>query len=370
MNPPIGKTLEKAKERPGNLTRGELRDLLALQDPAPLFAAAYAVKLAQVGKGVSIRGLIELGNQCAQDCFYCGIRRGNAKVERYRLSVDDVERMARWCWEHGYGSVVLQSGEIESAANTAYIEEIIRRLRAFGGDELGITLSLGEQTEEVYARWRAAGAHRYLLRIETSSPELYAQLHPADHSHARRLECLRALKRLGYQTGSGVMCGLPGQTVDDLARDVELFRELDLDMIGMGPYIPHPDTPLGRDVALTPEYAARQLRLGLKLIAATRLYLHDVNIAATTALQALDDRGREQGILAGANVLMPNATDVEFRDRYQLYAGKPCREESADACRGCLDRRVASIGENVKWGVRGDSPHYGKGKKDETRASN
>ncbi|MBO7655892.1 MAG: [FeFe] hydrogenase H-cluster radical SAM maturase HydE, partial [Kiritimatiellae bacterium] len=212
--------------------------------------------------------------------------------------------------------------------------------------------------EEVYRRWREAGAHRYLLRIECSVPALYAKLHPADHSHARRVECIRTLKRLGYQTGSGVMSGLPGQTLDDLASDIEFYHAMDLDMIGMGPYLPHQETPLGRDIALTPEYAAAQLKIGLKMIAVTRLYLHDVNIAATTALQALDDRGREMGLLAGANVMMPNVTDVQYRKNYQLYENKPCLEEHSWQCRNCLNARVLSIGETINWGLRGDSKHY------------
>ena len=350
--------IEKAIQTPYGLSHEELVALLALDETDELFQAAYQLKCRTIGKTVSLRGLVELGNQCAKNCYYCGIRRGNANVRRYRLEEDDVVRMARWCFDARYGSVVLQAGEIESEAHTAYIERILRRIRAFGGDAFGITLSLGEQTEEVYRRWREAGAHRYLLRIECSVPALYAKLHPADHSHARRVECIRTLKRLGYQTGSGVMSGLPGQTLDDLASDIEFYHAMDLDMIGMGPYLPHQETPLGRDIALTPEYAAAQLKIGLKMIAVTRLYLHDVNIAATTALQALDDRGREMGLLAGANVMMPNVTDVQYRKNYQLYENKPCLEEHSVQCRNCLNARVLSIGETINWGLRGDSKHY------------
>ncbi len=350
--------IEKALLRPYDLTHEELIALLAREDTAELFAAAYDLKCRYVGKLVSLRGLVELGNHCAKNCYYCGIRRGNTKVKRYNLSEDDVVRMAHWSFEQGYGSVVLQSGEIESEKHTEYIERILHRIRDFGGDDFGITLCLGEQTEEVYRRWREAGAHRYLLRIESSVPELYARLHPADHSQARRIECLKKLKKLGYQTGSGVMIGLPGQTLDHLAHDVEFFHAMDLDMIGMGPYLPHRDTPLGKEIELTPEYAAKQLKLGLKMIAVTRLYLHDVNIAATTALQALDDRGREQGILAGANVMMPNVTDTEYRGNYQLYENKPCLDENSSRCRNCLNFRILAIGEKINWKQRGDSPHY------------
>ena len=350
--------ISEALRRPCNLDRAGISALLGCENPEELFEAAYRLKCRIIGKVVSLRGIVEMGNVCAKNCFYCGIRRGNSKVSRYRLGEDDVVRMARWCFGQNYGSVVLQSGEIESEEHTAFIERILKRIRDFGGDAFGIALSLGEQTEETYRRWREAGAHRYLLRIESSVPELYAKLHPADHSHARRAECLRVLKRLGYQTGSGVMCGLPGQTLDDLAHDIEFYHEMDLDMIGMGPYLPHPDTPLGKDIAFTPEYAAKQLELGLRMIAVTRLYLHDVNIAATTALQALDDRGREKGILAGANVMMPNVTDTEYRKNYQLYENKPCLDENSEQCRNCLNWRVLSIGEKIAWGQRGDSPHY------------
>ncbi len=354
--------LAKAAARPRNLSVAELAELLAAPDPSALFAAAYELKLRHIGKVVSLRGLIEFGNLCAKDCYYCGIRRGNAKVKRYRLDEEAITRMALWAYEQKYGSVVLQSGELESEENTASIERILRRLRDATRGELGVTLSLGEQSLEVYRRWLEAGAHRYLLRIESSDPALYARLHPADHSFERRVDCLKTLKRLGYQTGSGVMTGLPGQTLEELARDIVFFGEIDLDMIGMGPYIPHPDTPLGAGRELTQEYAARQLELGLRMIAVTRLYLHDVNIAAATALQALDDTGREKGVMAGANIIMPNVTDTEYRSAYQLYQNKPCLDENAAQCRSCLNWRLLAIGETINWGARGDSAHFRKGK--------
>ena len=352
--------IEKSMRKPGALEHDEIVALLSLEETDELFKAAYQVKCRHIGKKVSLRGLIEMGNHCAKDCYYCGIRMSNHNVSRYRLGEEDVVRMAKWCFERGYGLVVLQSGEIESEANTAMVERILAWIREFGGDAFGVTLCLGEQTEEVYRRWREAGAHRYLLRIESSNPTLYARIHPADHLFERRAECLRVLKRLGYQTGSGVMIGLPGQTLDDLAHDIEFFREMDMDMIGMGPYLPHAETPLGAGISMTPEYMKRQLLLGLKMIAVTRLHLHDVNIAATTALQALDDTGREQGILAGANVIMPNVTDVEYRRQYQLYPNKPCLDENAAKCHNCLNWRMMSIGEIINWGERGDSPHYNK----------
>ena len=355
--------LARGESGPRRLSRPDLAHLLSLEDEddvQALFRAAYAVKLRHIGPRVSLRGLIEMGNVCAKDCLYCGIRRSNAKPERYRMDAGEVIRAARWAHEQGYGSVVIQSGEIESEEQTELVVRILRGIGEFSGGGLGVTLSLGEQEPEVYRRWREAGASRYLLRIETSSPRLYARLHPPDHLHSRRLACLAALRDLGYQVGSGVMCGLPGQDVHDLADDAAFLADIDVDMVGLGPYIPHPDTPLGAGAEWNGGLAAGRLRLGLKMVAATRLHLHDVNIAAATALQALADDGREQGLRAGANVVMPNVTDTIHRKKYQLYAGKPCLEESAECCRGCLALRVAGVGESILRGERGDSPHYRK----------
>ena len=352
----IGEIIERGVAAPKALGEDELAALIALDDAGAvreLRAAAYGLKLKYSGKGLAMRGIIELGNVCEKDCLYCGIRKSNREVSRYSLDADEVERLARLDAEMGYASIVLQSGEVSGEGHARFIEECLGRIAPLG---LGVTLSLGEQDEDVYRRWRDAGAERYLLRIETSNPELYARIHPAGHSWVRRVECLRALRRCGYQVGTGVMSALPGQTALDLARDIIFFGDIDADMIGMGPYIPHAGTPLGRSAQ--PLAAAERLRVGLNMISAVRLYLHDVNIAATTALQALAGDGREQGVLAGANVMMPNITDVRYRRSYQLYDGKPCLDENATQCRHCLDMRLAAIGEKVNYGVRGDSPHF------------
>ena len=346
--------LDQAKARPQALDEDARTTLLSLEDPdelAALFAAARELKERYCGRTVALRGIIEAGNVCVKDCRYCGIRRSNANLERYTLTADDIVRLARLDARLGYASLVIQSGEIEGETHTAFIEDVLRRIAPL---DLGVTLSLGEQTEETYRRWRQAGAVRYLLRIETSNPDLYARIHPADHDWNRRVACLAALRRCDYQVGTGVMCGLPGQTIRDLARDIGFFAEIDADMIGMGPFIPHPDTPLGDE----PMDAKRRLSLGLRMIAVTRLHLHDVNIAAATALQALAPDGREQGVRAGANVVMPNITDTKFRRSYQLYAHKPCLDENAALCRGCLERRLQAIGETIAYGQRGDSLHY------------
>lgn len=271
------------------------------------------------------RGLIEVSNLCAKDCLYCGIRRGNSSLSRYHLSEAQVLACVDEAVRRGYPAVALQAGEIESEANTRFYEQLLKKLPA--GQE--VTLSLGEQTEEVYRRWKKAAGNRvlrYLLRIEASTPERYAKLHPADHSFERRLGCIRTLRRLGYVTGSGVLIGVPGQTKDDLEDDLEFFVREKLDMVGMGPYIPHPDTPLGAAVLkgeLTLPSPEERLETALWMIRETRRRLPHVNIVAATALEALDPQGgRAKGLAAGANVVMPDLTPQREKDAYALYPGK------------------------------------------------
>lgn len=343
----------------GELGREEVAALLSLTDKDDLerlYAAAYRVKLAEAGPFVYLRGLVEISNVCSKDCYYCGIRRGNRGVSRFELDKEEILSCVRWAYERGYGSTVLQAGERSDAAYVDFIDDIVREIQKDCGGEFGVTLSLGEQTEETYRRWLEAGANRYLLRIETSNPDLYAKLHPPDHGFEARLACLDSLRRLGYQVGTGVMSGLPFQTVEDLAGDIMFFKERDIDMIGMGPYIVHDDTPLA---AAKPDFEPEsQLEIGLKMIAATRLALRDVNIASTTALQALSADGRELGLLAGGNVVMPNLTATEHRSDYQLYRGKPNVADDAESSELALRRSVEAIGETVAFGHRGDSPHF------------
>ena len=308
--------LDAAVKAPRSIPVDTLAGMLSCSDVAfeeELFAAAREVKR-RVGKTETLpRGLVECSNVCVKDCLYCGIRKSNRKVSRYRLPESDVLACIGEARRRGYPAVAFQAGEIESEENTRLYERLLANCRG-----LEVTLSLGEQTEEVYRRWKDAGAMRYLLRIETSNRRLYATIHPPECSFDRRVECLRTLKRLGYVTGTGVMIGLPGQTAEDLARDIVFFADLPADMVGMGPYIPHPDTPLPNLPNLP-----NRLSLSLRMIALTRLYLHDVNIVAATALEALDpERGRERGIAAGANVIMPNVTPAEARKSYDLYPGK------------------------------------------------
>jgi biotin synthase len=233
---------------------GDLVRLLAARDPKTMEvirAAAETVLLREVGNVVHYRGLLEFSNECAMNCLYCGIRRDNGAVRRYTLGVEDILNAARWCAESGYGSIVLQSGERRDPAFVDFVETIVRAIKTAtrsarlpGG--LGITLCVGEHTPEAYERFYAAGAHRYLLRIETTDPGLFARIHPAGQTLERRMACLRSLRSIGYQVGSGVMIGLPGQTLDMLADDVLFLREFDMDMVGMGPYIVHAQTPWRR----------------------------------------------------------------------------------------------------------------------------
>jgi biotin synthase len=345
-----------------DLDRDAILALLSLSDPEGierLRLAAFDLTTRLIGDEVHYRGLVEISNICACDCCYCGIRKGNRDVERYTLSREQVVESALWSAEAGYGSCVLQAGERRDPSFVALIEECVREIKERSVSDalpegIGITLSLGEQSPKTYERWRAAGAHRYLLRIETSNPELFTRIHPGAQRFETRMRALGDLRDAGFQVGTGVMIGLPGQTLADLADDVCFFRSRDIDMIGMGPYITAPNNAMGGRMMRR----AALLSLALKMIAVTRLALRDVNIASTTALQALVPDGRERGILYGANVVMPNLTPREARKNYQLYEGKPCIEETRTECSGCLERRILSCGRRVGWNSWGDSRHY------------
>jgi biotin synthase len=339
--------------------RRSIVELLAMggAEDRALRRVACEMRRKSIGNRVHCRGIVELSNLCIKNCYYCGIRRDNSAVERYSLSKQQIIDAALWAHQRRYGSVVLQSGERTDERFVSLVEDVVHDIKIRSGGRLGITLSMGEQSSETYARWFAAGAHRYLLRIETSSRRLYGALHPIDHSHDARIRCLRDLRQIGYQVGTGVMIGLPGQTLDDLAADVLFFRDLDVDMIGMGPYVVHESTPIARDCDNSEGGRRRRLDLALRMIAVVRLAMPDINIAATTALQALHPLGREKGLLAGANIIMPIVTPIEVRKHYQLYEGKPCIEDSADQCQACIEARIRSTGDVLVYSEWGDSPH-------------
>lgn len=352
----------------GRFIMWQKQDIVALlgasaeEEISALKKRAYEIMKKHTGEKVFYRGIVELSNLCARDCYYCGIRASNDAATRYTLSPREIVDTALWCAEQGYGSAVLQSGERGDAGFVSMMESVISEIKEKSKgpllpNGLGITLSLGEQTLEAYKRWRAAGAHRYLLRIETSNRALFEKIHPPSQRFESRLDALKDLRSAGFQLGTGVMIGLPGQSLDMLAEDILFFKKIDVDMVGMGPFIPHEDTPFSKErleAGLMPD--KERLQLALNMIAAVRIVCPDINIASTTALQAMTPNGRELGLLYGANVTMPNLTPASVRKNYRLYDGKPCLDESKSECRSCLELRIRSAGREVGFDEWGDSP--------------
>lgn len=343
------------------LQQEDLAEMLrsAGKEEQQLFNYATRIKEQYVGNKVYYRGLIELANICSKNCYYCGIRGGNKAVSRYMVADEEVLDAARYALEHKFGSVVIQGGERSGKNYVKTITRLLRSIKEISSGTLGITLSLGEQTEETYREWFEAGAHRYLLRIETSNPDLYRKLHPANrhHDYDKRLDALRLLNKVGYNVGTGVMIGLPFQTLEDLAGDLIFFRDWDIDMIGMGPYIEHEQTPLYRYRHLLMSRMER-FRLALRMVAALRILMKDVNIAATTAMQTLHPQGRELALKAGANIIMPNLTPLRYREGYLLYQNKPGLDEQAEVTLEKLRKQIEAAGCVIALGEWGDSRHF------------
>lgn len=343
------------------LNREELILLLSCtgEEEQKLYAHSGSLRNHQLSNQVHIRGLIEISNLCTKDCLYCGIRKSNVQAKRYSLSENEILGAASYACENHYGSIVLQGGERNDPVFVRQIESVVREIKKRSRQKLGITLSLGEQSEETYQRWFEAGAHRYLLRIETSNEQLYQKIHPHDnlHNFSIRLNCLKILQKCGYQTGTGVMIGLPFQTLGDLADDLLFFKQMDIDMVGMGPYLEHQQTPLWqyREQLSTQE---ERLRLSLHAISCLRLLMPDINIAATTALQAIDPLGREKALSIGANVIMPNITPTRQRANYQLYENKPGMDEGKEASTLRLVESIRRCGCEIQWDAWGDSLHF------------
>lgn len=344
-----------------SFSREDVISLLSVKgdDTQKVLDKALQVKADSVGRNVYLRGLIELSNICAKDCCYCGIRKSNKSVHRYNLSDEEVYAAAEFAWQKGFGSLVIQSGELVAPAFAEHIERLLIGIHQRTNSELSITLSCGEQSLEVFKRWRAAGAHRYLLRIESTDRELYYQIHPQNQLHAyeKRIEGLEFLREAGYQVGTGVMIGLPGQTIENLADDLLFFKSRDLDMIGMGPYIEHAETPLydRRNLLWS---TAERFRMSLLMIASLRLLMPDINIASSTALETLDPLGRQSGLLAGANVVMPNLTPVTNRIDYMLYDNKPNLDKDPALSTSSLNEAIEAIGEKICYFEPGNSQHY------------
>ncbi len=326
-----------------------------------LFRRSAEIKERLIGKKVWLRGLIEFSNICSKDCLYCGIRKSNKNMVRYNMSDGEILSAAKFAFDNRYGSIALQSGEMESRSVTRRIENLIGKIRELSGGTLGITLSVGEQEPEVYKRWFDAGAHRYLLRIEATNESLYRKIHPENgrYDFRRRMECLKSLQDIGYQTGTGVMIGLPFQTMDDLAGDLLFMNEFNIDMCGMGPYVEHTDTPLAKHSSGLLPLSGR-FDLTLKMIAILRIMMKDINIVAATALQAIDPAGREKAVRIGANIIMPNITPGSYRNSYKLYDNKPGTSGSAG---DSLDRPEESLNladHEIIYGEWGDSKHFEK----------
>ena len=318
-----------------------------------LWSLADSVRAEDVGGEVHLRGLIEISNYCCRQCGYCGLRSDNRGLERYRMTAEEIMECVHLAVQYGFGTVVMQSGE-DYGIETAWLADIVKRIKS--ETPLAVTLSLGERPDEDLAAWRGAGADRYLLRFETSDPELYKLIHP---SHAGRLSnriaILLRLKELGYEAGSGVMVGIPGQTYESLTDDIETFRNLDLDMIGVGPYISHPATPLGSGDWIRPIPKEDQVPntelMTYKTVALTRLVCPQANIPSTTALATINKAmGREYGLMRGANVVMPNLTPTKYRRLYEIYPAKACIDETSDECRACLHDRIKRIGRTIGKG--------------------
>lgn len=300
-----------------------------------LFKAADRIRRRYVGDEVHLRGLIEFSNICKRNCLYCGLRSSNKNVERYRLDPDEIIELAKKAVTYGYKTVVMQSGEDDfyTLDKMKYIISNIKKL------DLAITLSVGEKSFEEYKAYKEAGADRYLIRIETTDKKLYEDMDPG-MSHDERKRCLEDIKRLGYEVGTGCLVGLPNQTIESIADDILFFKEIGADMIGLGPFIPNEDTPLKDE-------KGGEFTTSLKVMSITRLLMPDVNIPATTAMESLNKNGRIIALQSGANVVMPNITEGEYRKMYALYPGKICTGDTPAHCRGCITGKIKAIGRAV-----------------------
>lgn len=312
-----------------------------------LFEKAKEVRHRNYGSSVYLRGLIEFTNYCKRNCMYCGIRAANRNADRYRLSLEQILSACESGHSLGYRTFVLQGGEDDYFTDSRIVEMVSEIKSRF--PDSAVTLSIGEKSYDSYKRFYDAGADRYLLRHETASPELYKKLHP-DSDFENRIQCLRNLKKIGYQIGAGFMVGLPGAKNEDYVKDLMFLKELKPHMVGIGPFIPQKDTPLALGSGGTVQDT-------VTLLAIIRLLLPDVLLPATTALGTIDPMGREKGLEAGANVVMPNLSPVDVRKKYALYDGKICTGDEAAECRMCIERRIEGAGFKADMG-RGDNIHW------------
>lgn len=325
----------------GIIRKSDILKLLSLpsEKTSYLFEKAREIRNKYDGKNVHLRALIEFSNHCKRNCLYCGLRRDNRSLKRYRMSIDEIVEIAGEASELGFKTVVLQSGE-DPWYTAEKISEIIRKIKK--NFNIAVTLCLGEREEWEYALWRESGADRYLLKHETIDPCLYRKLHPdPDMTLEKRIKNLKILKKLDYQIGAGNMIGLPGQTLESIADDILFMKEMEVDMAGIGPFIPHPQT------LLSFVKTSGSAELVLKTLAILRLVMKSILLPATTALATVDPLGREKGLLAGANVIMPNLTPIHYRIHYEIYPNKRCLTEGIITCKRCLEKMIVSMGLEV-----------------------
>jgi len=319
-----------------NLTKKEIIDIL--KDNAnnqELFNCADKVRRENVGDAVHLRGLIEFSNICKCNCKYCGIRAGNSQIERYRMIMEDIISYAKNAVNMGYKTVVLQSGE-DNYFSKDIMCKIIQKIKSL---DVAVTLSIGERSYEDYKAFKESGADRYLIRIETTNRALYKQMHP-NMDFDNRLRCLKDLKTLGYEVGTGCLVGLPGQSIESLAEDILFFNRINADMIGIGPFISHPQTPLKDE-------SNGDFILALKVMALTRILLKNINIPATTAMETLNPNGRIIALQSGANVVMPNVSELDVRKKYEIYPGKSGINENPEDSRNQIETKIKSIGRSI-----------------------
>ena len=340
--------IKKAKSE-HTLSENEILKLL--QDDSlneELFKAADEIRQEYLGDVVHLRGLIEFTNICKRNCMYCGLRRDNTNLKRYRLTEQELLDFAKKAVQYGYKTLVLQGGEDDYFTK----ERMVNLIKEIKKLNVALTLSLGEKTYEEYKAFKDAGADRYLIRIETTDKKLYEEMDPGMDFN-ERLQCLKNLRDLGYEVGTGILVGLPGQTLESIAKDILFFKNINADMIGVGPFIPNEDTPLK-------DAEGGTLALSLKVMAITRLLLPDINIPATTAMESLAPNGRVRALQSGANVVMPNVTEGEYRKLYALYPGKICTGDTPSHCRGCITNKITNIGRTISdgYGFRGNKDSH------------
>ncbi len=343
--------LEKL-EKERMLTKDQWIQLIGSREVYESQAAALAKRIREehFGNQIYVRGLIEFTNYCKNDCYYCGIRRSNPNADRYRLTMEQILECTDTGYELGFRTFVLQGGE-DGYYTDERLEEIIKAIKEKHPD-CALTLSLGERSRKSYELFYQAGADRYLLRHETADAGHYQRLHPEEMSYEHRMNCLKELKAIGYQVGCGFMVGSPGQTEETLAEDMLFIQEFQPHMVGIGPFVPHHETPFGREPGGTVEDT-------LYLLSLIRILEPTVLLPATTALGTIDPRGREKGILAGANVVMPNLSPTNVRKKYELYDNKICTGDEAAECRSCLSNRMKTIDCELVT-HRGDAPGWNR----------